>query len=122
MAVPGPVTSTMSAAPHLMIRDAQASLVTGAADVLELVSSMGSHLVTAARGPARPTDGLDPNRLAVYEAVPGRRRAGAGDIALKAGVALPICLAELAALEDDGLVEADTGGWRITKPPLSPND
>jgi len=115
MAVPGPVHSTMSAAPHSMIRDGQATLVTSAADVLEMVSPVGDHLRPAASGPVRQTDGLDPGRLAVLEAVPARRRSPAGDIALVAGVSLPSCLADLAALELAGLVEADVTGWRLAR-------
>ena len=46
MAVPGPVHSRASTAPHLMIRNGQATLVTSAAEVMELVAGMGEHLVT----------------------------------------------------------------------------
>ena len=113
MAVPGPVHSTMSAAPHLMIRSGQASLVTSAADVLELVSPMGEQLVGVPRGESRPTDGFDPGRLAVYEAVSLRRARGSGEIALTAGVSVSTCLAELAALEQAGLVQGDASGWRL---------
>lgn len=113
MAVPGPVHSTMSAAPHLMIRNGQATLVTSAADVLELISNMGENVLPLQQGDSRPTDGLPPARLAVYEAVPVRRPATAGDIALSAGVNVAHCLAELAALELAGLVEADARGWRL---------
>lgn len=120
MAVPGPVHSALSAAPHLLIRDGLAALVTSAADVLDLVSCVGEHTLVPQSGETRPTDGFDPSRLAVFEAVPARRRAPAGDIALVAGVSLPACLAELAALESAGFVEADSGGWRLAKRPGSP--
>jgi DNA processing protein len=117
MAVPGPVHSTMSAAPHGMIRDGLATLVTGAPDVLDLVSPVGEHTLSATTGDLRPTDGLGPARLATYEAVPARRPASAGDIALAAGVELPDCLADLAALELAGLVEAEPSGWRLSRRP-----
>lgn len=112
MAVPGSVESAMSAAPHLMIRNGQAMLVTSAAEVLELVSASGQQLLPVPHGPARVTDGLDPVRLAVYEAVPARRRAAAGEIALAAGVSVPTALAQLGALEDAGLVVGEDEGWR----------
>lgn len=113
MAVPGPVHSAMSVAPHLMLREGQASLVTGAADVIELVSPMGDNLVTYPHGAARVTDHLEPLRLSVYEAVPARRPISAGQIAMTAGLSLPTCLAELAGLEQSGLVENDDRGWRL---------
>jgi DNA processing protein len=117
MAVPGPVHSTMSAAPHLMIREGQASLVTSAADILEVTSSIGENMVSYPHGEQRTTDYFDPNRLAVFEAVPARRPASAGDIALLAGVALPVCLRELSALEESGMIAGDATGWRLAPQP-----
>ncbi len=113
MAVPGPVHSAQSEAPHLMIRNGQACLVTGAPDVLELISPAGRFTVDPPHGPTRVTDHLDPTRLAVFEAVPARRRASAGDIALTAGVSMPVVLAQLAELEAAGLVEGSDAGWRV---------
>lgn len=112
MAVPGSVHSRASAAPHLMIRSGQALLVSGAADVLELVSGMGQHTLVPEHGAGRVTDTMSDDQLAVFEAVPARRRAGAGDIALVAGVSMPVCLAALNALADRGLVEGTGRGWR----------
>lgn len=112
MAVPGSVESSMSAAPHLMIRNGQAMLVGSAAEVLELVSESGQQTLQVPHGPTRATDDLDPVRLSVYEAVPARRRAVVGEIALAAGVSVPTVLAQLAALEDAGLVISEPEGWR----------
>lgn len=112
MAVPGPVHSRASTAPHLMIRNGQATLVTGAGDVLELVAGMGEHLVASVPTPQRPTDGLTEVQLAVFEATPARRRVSFGQIALAAGVAVPTCLAALYELEAAGFVEGSAQGWR----------
>lgn len=112
MAVPGPVHSALSVTPHELIRQGQAVLVTRSEEVVELVSAMGDNTVEAARGADRPTDALEPRRLAVFEAVPGRGAAGVGDIALRAGVSIPDCLGELAALEAEGLVRSARDGWR----------
>jgi DNA processing protein len=112
MAVPGPVHSTMSAAPHLMIRNGQATLVTAAAEVLEMISGLGMEMVPMPHGASRPTDNLDGARLAVFEAVPARRRLSVSAIALTAGVNIRDCLAHLAALESAGLVKGTAGGWR----------
>ncbi|HWJ52038.1 MAG TPA: hypothetical protein VNT24_01525, partial [Propionibacteriaceae bacterium] len=62
----------------------------------------------------RATDALSESQLTVFEAVPARRRASVGDIALAAGVSVPVCLAALAELEAAGLVEGDERGWLAT--------
>jgi DNA processing protein len=113
MAVPGPVYSRASTAPHLMIRNGQAVLVTSAAEVLELISDMGQATLPLAHGKARATDALTESQLAVFEAIPARRRASVGDIALTAGVSVPTCLGALTALESAGLVEGDERGWLV---------
>jgi DNA processing protein len=113
MAVPGPVYSRASTAPHLMIRNGQAVLVTSAAEILELISDMGEAMLPLAHGQIRATDALNENQLAVFEAIPARRRATVGDIALAAGVSVPTCLGALTALESAGLVEGDERGWLV---------
>jgi DNA processing protein len=114
MAVPGSVYSRASTAPHLMIRNGQAVLVTSAVEVLELVSDMGQAMLSLAHGQSRATDALTEAQLAVFEAIPARRRIAVGDIALAAGVSVPACLGALTALESAGLVEGDERGWLIT--------
>jgi DNA processing protein len=113
MAVPGSVYSRASTGTHLMIRNGQAVLVTSAAEVLELISDMGQAMLPLAHGPTRATDALTETELAVFEAIPARRRASVGDIALAAGVSVPSCLGALASLEAGGLVEGDERGWLV---------
>ena len=113
MAVPGPVYSRASTAPHIMIRSGQAVLVTSAAEVIELISEMGQGMLPLAHGQIRATDALSETQLAVFEAIPARRRAFVGDIALDAGVSVPTCLAALTALESAGLVEGGERGWLL---------
>jgi DNA processing protein len=113
MAVPGSVYSRASAAPHLMIRNGQAVLVTSAAEVLELISDMGEAMLPLSHGPSRATDALTETQLAVFEAIPARRRVSVGDIALAAGVSVATCLSALTALESAGLVEGDERGWLV---------
>jgi DNA processing protein len=113
MAVPGSVYSRASTATHLMIRNGQAVLVTSAAEVLELISDMGQAMLPLSHGQSRPTDALTETQLAVFEAIPARRRASVGDIALGAGVSVPACLGALTALESAGLVEGDERGWLV---------
>jgi DNA processing protein len=113
MAVPGSVYSPASAAPHLMIRNGQAVLVTSAPEVLELISDMGEAMLPFSHGQSRATDALTETQLAVFEAIPARRRASVGDIALAAGVSVPSCLSALTALDSAGLVESDERGWLV---------
>ena len=115
MAVPGPVYSALSAGPHQLVRDGQASLVTSAADVLELISGIGEFTLGRPRGEQRDTDGLDERGLAVYEALPSRTRVPAGDVAVRAGLSVAVTLAELAGLERAGLAEGDDRGWRTSR-------
>ncbi|HUZ25866.1 MAG TPA: DNA-processing protein DprA, partial [Streptosporangiaceae bacterium] len=56
MAVPGPVTSDQSAGCHELIREAGALCVTGARDVIEHVSPVGTDLAGPRLGPAVPRD------------------------------------------------------------------
>jgi len=114
MAVPGPIHSSASVGPHLMVRSGQAVLVTRAAEVLELVSSAGEHLLTVDHGPDRRTDALDPTRLGVFEALSARRWRTPGEVATAAGVRVPVCLAALTELESLGLATGDARGWRAT--------
>src|SRR5215211_486726 len=90
MAVPGSVYSRASTATHLMIRNGQAVLVTSAAEVLELTSDIGQAMLPLAHGRSRATDALSETQLAVFEAIPARRRASVSDIALAAGVSVPL--------------------------------
>lgn len=111
MAVPGSVYSRASTAPHLMIRNGQAVLVSSAAEVLEMIAGMGQSTLPLIQGPQRATDALTDTQLAVYEAIPARRRVSVGDISITAGVSVPACLAALSVLESAGMVAADDRGW-----------
>jgi DNA processing protein len=114
MAVPGPVHSAASVGPHLMVRSGQAVLVTRAAEVLELVSTAGEHLLPLAQGLVRRTDGLDPAQLRVFEALSARRWRTPGELATAADVRVPVCLAALSELESLALATGDARGWRAT--------
>ena len=72
MAVPGPVTSMLSAGCHEIIRDWGAVCVTDAWDVIEVLSFPGDEPPGRARGPVLPRDALDPVTRQVLEAVPAR--------------------------------------------------
>ncbi len=118
LAVPGPVHSATSVTPHRLIRDAEAVLCTGVADVLELVGPLGRQ------PPSRPDqhrrlDDLSADELAVYEAVPARGEIGTGELSLRAGLSLGGCLAILDRLSDQGLIGHGTDGWRLIGRPVT---
>jgi DNA processing protein len=115
MAVPGPVTSDQSAGCHELIRESAALCVTGARDVIEHVSPIGTGLGDPRFGPAVPRDHLDPVTAAVLEAVPVRGGRGPASIAVLAGVDLDTALRCLGLLAAAGFVQRCDQGWRATK-------
>jgi DNA processing protein len=117
MAVPGPVTSEQSAGCHELIREWAALCVTGAADVMEHVSPIGTDLAGPRLGPAVPRDHLDPATTAVLEAVPARGGRGPASIAVIAGVDLDTALRCLGLLAAAGFVQRCDQGWRTRKIP-----
>jgi DNA processing protein len=115
MAVPGPVTSDMSAGCHEIIREWGAVCVTRAQEVIEHVSPVGEGLAAQRRGPAHPRDSLDPVSSAVLEAIPARDGGGPAAIAAAAGVDLDTAIRCLGALAAAGFVERCARGWRVRK-------
>jgi len=114
MAVPGPVTSAASAGCHELIREFGATLVTSAADVLEMIAPAGEGLLQPRWGPATARDSLAPEAASVLEAVPA---AGGGPavIAVRAGVGLDAALRCLGMLAAAGFVERCPRGWRVRR-------
>jgi DNA processing protein len=115
MAVPGPVTSDQSAGCHELIREWGALCVTGAADVIEHISPVGTGLSGPRLGAAVPRDHLDPVTAAVLEAVPVRGGRGPASIAVMAGVDLDTALRCLGLLAAAGFVQRCDQGWRARK-------
>ncbi len=112
-AVPGPVTSATSAGCHALVRDTDAVLVTDAAEVAELASSMGDDLAPARdHGPARPGDHLGDAAYRVWSAVPARGSASTERVGVAAGVRAEALGGILVGLEADGLVVREAGRWR----------
>lgn len=113
MAVPGPVTSATSYTPHRLIREEGAVLVTTAADVLEVVSPLGSVYSERPRC-AQLFDTLDDDQRAVLEALPARGGRDAGELALRAGVTVATAYAALSELAAAGMVARRADGlWRL---------
>jgi DNA processing protein len=114
LAVPGPVTSGMSAGCHLVLRQwPEATLVTTAAEVLEAVGPIGTLAPLPLAGPG-PRDGLDDLMHRVLEAVPSRRPRDVEWIAQRAGETERTVERVLAPLIANGLVEHRPDGYRLT--------
>jgi DNA processing protein len=115
MAVPGPITSDQSAGCHELIRESVATCVTGARDVIELISPLGDDATSPVQEPAIPADGLDPVTASVLQAVARRTGRGPATIATIAGVDLDTALRCLGLLAATGYVERCDQGWRTRK-------
>ncbi|GGL97292.1 hypothetical protein GCM10010129_46390 [Streptomyces fumigatiscleroticus] len=113
MGVPGPVTSGLSAGVHELLRG-EATLVTDAAEVVELVGDMG-ELAPDRRGPVLPRDLLDRRARQVLAALPGARAAAAGEIARHALTTEDDAVARLYELRALGYVERHGDGWKLTR-------
>lgn len=113
MGVPGPVTSAPSQGVHQLLRSGAAALVTGGADVLELVGASGEHLVEEPRGPVRSRDRLSRRDQQVLDGVPVARAAPADSVARAAGLGLLEVQSALSRLHRAGLVEHGEEGWRL---------
>jgi len=131
MAVPGPVTSSQSVGCHRIIREWGATLVTRAADVIEMVSSLGVPDPLAPAGGPGPVpapapelastgalpsrDALDHDSARVLDALPARGGAGPSTIAVEAGVDLDTVLRCLGLLAGCGFIERRDRGWRLRR-------
>ena len=113
MAVPGPVTSGMSAGCHQELRKG-ATCVTRAAEVLDLVGRLGEDAAEELRGPVDVRDGLSDTVRQVLDAVPVRRAAGVAALAREAGVPVLVVQQVLPPLQAHGLVQRTEEGWRLT--------
>ena len=112
-AVPGPVTSSASTGCHVLVRNG-AQLVTRAEEVVEMVGRIG-ELATEPARPASPLDGLGPNDLRVYDALPARGARTVDQVAVDAGLPPTQVLGPLARLELEGLVMRTEGRWKLTR-------
>jgi len=134
MAVPGPITSDLSAGCHHIIREWQGTLVTSAAEVVEYLSPVGAMLRQPSGGgsgaPGRSASGramsagarraaavldrdqLDLDAAAVLDALPRRGGMGPASISDRAGLDLGTVMRSLGALAAGGFAERCEQGWR----------
>ncbi|WP_344879641.1 DNA-processing protein DprA [Nonomuraea antimicrobica] len=114
-ALPGPITSAMSAGCHRLLRERKAVCVTSSDDMIDLVGVMGDDLAPQIRAPAVPRDRLNEPTKRVLDAVPARGGAGPASIAVAAGVSLDAALSALGGLAAAGYIERTPKGWRLRK-------
>jgi DNA protecting protein DprA len=123
MAVPGPVTSDMSAGCHTIIRQWRGELVTGAADVIEYLSPVGEAVTGVAEagmakanaGTVVPRDALDLESATVLDALPVRGGSGPATIATRAGLDIETVQRCLGRLGAGGFAERCERGWRVRR-------
>lgn len=112
-AVPGPVTSAVSAGCHNLLRTG-AELVTRADEILEIIGRAG-ELAVEPEHPTMPLDGLTEAELTVFEALPSRGSLTPDELAVASGLPAERVLGALALLEIARLVQRDEGRWRVRK-------
>jgi DNA processing protein len=121
LAVPGPVTSAMSAGCHALIQrdEAPAHLVTSVADVLSfcgLLSEAAALTVgesaDAAQARAREYDALDRSARVVLDGFPAKASVTEAELAKLSGEPIPLVIAALPSLIRLGLVTASREGYR----------
>ena len=122
MAVPGPITSDLSAGCHHIIREWQGTLVTSAAEVIECLSPVaaapGQSQLAAPRAAAPAVlnrDELDQEAAAVLDALPSRGGMGPSRIAHRAGLDPATVVRCLGALAAGGFAERCEQGWRLRR-------
>lgn len=114
MAVPGPVTSSLSATPHRLIRDGEAVLITAATDVVSLLAAPGTVPEPSGRGADRPIDALAAGPRELREAVLAREEVTVAELAARTGQTMLTALANVAELLDRGwLAEGADGTVRL---------
>ncbi len=123
MAVPGPVTSIMSAGCHeLLSAEAhRAYLVTSVSDVLAVIggsSDLGAYTAdgsdTGADDLRSSLDTLESAARQVFDGLPARRAASVDELAVASGLATVEVIRALPGLEIAGLAESVEGGYRIS--------
>jgi len=126
MAVPGPVTSDLSAGCHHILREWQGVLVTSAAEVTEHLSPIeatasappaGASLAAGRQAvpPVIPRDLLDLESATVLDAMPRRGGLATLRVAQRAGLAPAATATCLGRLATAGFVERCDDGWRLRR-------
>lgn len=112
VAVPGPVTSMMSAGCHEAIRSGMAQLVTDAPEAAEAIGDYGGDLAPVRRGPTLAGDELDELEARLLSALPVRKGVPVSRLAVSSGLSVAGVRSLLGRLELCDLAERHGEGWR----------
>jgi DNA processing protein len=115
MAVPGPVTSAMSAGCHAEVRDRRAILVETATHVVDAVGEIGVDLAPVSRVAPTALDELTPLQARLLDGVRPRKVLTAEEIAVVVGVSARDARRALPGLELLGFVTAQGAGYRLPR-------
>lgn len=118
LAVPGPVTSALSAGCHELIRrdSNPANLVTSVNDILEFVGVIGEAESRPNAGPGRdrrPADDLDGDARAVLDAFAARSWSTEDQLSMRSALPIVSVLQSLPILRLSGLIESGEQGHRL---------
>ncbi|MDP9797141.1 DNA processing protein [Catenuloplanes nepalensis] len=116
MAVPGPVGSAMSVGCHDALRHQPGTrLVTGAADIVEEVGTIGADLAPRLRGTTRDRDHLDDESARLLEAFQAGREATPDQLSARTGIDARSTLRRLALLTELGFVTDHDGVYTLAR-------
>ncbi len=118
LAVPGPVTSMMSAGCHHLVREGGAVLAGASADVLECLLPADEALAMSLRrshvtreAVTIPADALTTAQARIRDLLPSSGETTLDDLRLASGLSVPELLSALGALSSAGFVAAEGSGW-----------
>lgn len=118
LAVPGPVTSMMSAGCHHLVRENGATLAAAASDVLECLLPTQEALALTSKlsrdireSVAIPADCLSPQQAHIRDLVPSVGVITLDELRTSSGMAVPTLLSALGVLSAEGFVTPTPDGW-----------
>jgi len=118
LAVPGPVTSMMSAGCHHLVREGGATLAGTSSDVLECLLPADQALAMSVRRTREtseamsvPADSLTAVQARIRDLLPSSGEATLDHLRIASGLSVPELLSTLGALSSAGFVAAEGSGW-----------
>jgi DNA processing protein len=118
LAVPGPVTSMMSAGCHHLVREGGAILAGAPSDVLECLLPADEALAMSVRRSREtrqaitvPADSLTSVQARIRDLLPSSGETTLDELRLASGLSVPELLSALGALSSAGFAAAEGSGW-----------